>query len=120
MNSARVLCVDDNASLVALIKMGLESHGFEVVTAKHGLDALKRFKKHAGELEAIVTDSEMPEMNGLEFVRSLRKQEFKGRIVVMSGNLKPSDVEAFSAQGVSDFVHKPFKIDRLVTLLLDD
>jgi two-component system capsular synthesis sensor histidine kinase RcsC len=120
MNYTRVLCVDDNASFVALLKIGLESHGFKVVTAKHGLDALKQFKKHAGEFDAIVTDYEMPELNGLELVRSLRKQEFNGRIVVMSGNLKPSDVKAFSVQGVSAFVHKPFEMDRLVTLILDN
>jgi CheY-like chemotaxis protein len=116
MNSARVLCVDDDALFVALLKIGLESHGFEVITAKHGLDALKEIRGHADEFDAILTASDMPEMNGLELVRSLRKQEFKGRIVVMSGNLKPSDVEAFSAQGISTFVKKPFNLSRLIAL----
>jgi CheY-like chemotaxis protein len=111
-----VLCVDDDASFVTLLEIRLESHGFEVVTANHGLDPLKEIRGHADEFDAILRAYDMPEMNGVELVRSLRKQEFRGPIVVMFGNLKPSDVEAFSAQGIATFVKKPFNLSRLIAL----
>jgi filamentous hemagglutinin family protein len=56
-------------------------------TASHGEDALMQYKAHSGEFEAIVTDHDMPQMNGSEFIRSIREMGFKGRIVLMSGNL---------------------------------
>jgi DNA-binding NtrC family response regulator len=120
MSAARVLCVDDNDRILASLKMGLESRGFEVVTAKHGLDALGEFMGHEGEFNAILTDSDMTYMDGLELVIAVRKEGFRGRIFVMSGNLSPSESEAFSAQGVSSFIQKPFNLSRLVALFSND
>jgi YesN/AraC family two-component response regulator len=62
-----------------------EQYGFEVITASDGMDALTQFKAHSGDFGAIVTDHDMPHMNGMELVRSVREIGFKGRIVVMSG-----------------------------------
>jgi CheY-like chemotaxis protein len=114
----RILCVDDNPSLLRALKMGLEAYGFEVVTASQGMDALIQYKTHGGDFGAIVTDNDMPHMNGLELVRSLREIGFKDRIVVMSGHFKPGELRAYHDHAVSGFFHKPFEVSLLATMLL--
>ncbi|HEV3271248.1 MAG TPA: response regulator [Candidatus Methylacidiphilales bacterium] len=114
----RILCVEDSPVLQGVWKIGLERYGFEVITASHGLDALAQYKTHGGNFGAIVTDNDMPRMNGLELVRSLREMDFKGRIVVMSGHFRPEDLEAYRAYAISGFFRKPFEIDLLAAMLL--
>jgi CheY-like chemotaxis protein len=77
-----------------------------------------QYKANAGNFGTIVTDNDMPQMNGLEFVRSLREIGFKGRIVVMSGHFKPEDLRAYQAHAISGFFHKPFEMNLLATMLL--
>jgi DNA-binding response OmpR family regulator len=120
MSAARVLCVDDNDRILASLKIGLELHGFQVVTANNGLDALKEFRGNPDEFDAIMTDKEMPYMDGLEFVTAVRKEGFRGRIFLMSGTLYPSDSKALSVLGVSTFVKKPFNLRRLIDLFSND
>ena len=114
----RILCVDDNPSLQLALKMGLGAYGFEVITASHGIDALMQYKTHSGNFGTIVTDNDMPHMNGLDLVRSLREIGFRGRIVVVSGNLKVEDLRAYQNYAISGFFHKPFEIGMLATMLL--
>ena len=114
----RILCVDDNPSLQLALKMGLGAYGFEVITASHGIDALMQYKTHSGNFGTIVTDNDMPHMNGLDLVRSLRGIGFNGRIVVVSGNLKVEDLRAYQNHAISGFFHKPFEIGMLATMLL--
>jgi CheY-like chemotaxis protein len=114
---SRVLCVEDNSQLLETFKAALEHDGFEVITACHGLDALRQFKAHLGKFDAIVTDNEMPQMNGFEFLRSVRKEGFKGHIYVMSGNFKEGELEAYSSLEISGSFQKPFNIKLLSTSL---
>lgn len=114
----RILCVEDNPILQEVWKIGLKKYGFEVVTASDGRDALMQYKAHGGNFGAIVTDNDMPRMNGLELVDSLRAKGFKGRIVVMSRDFKPGDLQAYHDHAVSGFFQKPSEIDLLATMLL--
>ncbi len=88
-----------------------------MVTASHGLDALTKFQDYAGNFSAILTDSEMPRMSGLEFIRTIRAKGFTGRIIVMSGNLKAADLRNYRDQQISGFFGKPFEIDMVAALL---
>ena len=114
----RILCVDDNPQMLAALKAGLEIYGFEVVTASDGIDALKQYKMYAEDLRAIVTDNDMPHMNGLELVCSLREIGFKGRIVVTSGHLKAERLRSYQGYAISGFFHKPFEASLLAMMLL--
>lgn len=98
--------------------MGLGMYGFEVITACHGIDALMQYKAHSGNFSAIVSDNDMPHMNGLEFVRSVREIGYKGRIVIISGRLKTEDLQAYQKHAISGFFHKPFEMSLLATMLL--
>jgi two-component system cell cycle sensor histidine kinase/response regulator CckA len=114
----RILCVEDNPSLQLALKKGLEAYGFEVITASHGIDALVQYQAHGGDFGAIVTDNDMPKMNGLEFVRSVRGIGFKGRIVVISGHFKPEELRVYHDYVIRGFFNKPFETRLLATMLL--
>jgi DNA-binding NtrC family response regulator len=77
-----------------------------------------QYKAHQGCFGAIPSDHDMPKMNGLEFVRSVREMGYKGRIVVMSGRLTVEELQAYESLAISGFFHKPFDVSLLVTMLL--
>lgn len=105
----RVLYVDDNSLLHQPMKMGLGAYGFEVMTACHGIDALMQFKMHKGRFGTVITDHDMPQMNGLELARCLRNLGYAGRIVVVSGRLRVEDLHAYQEFAITGFLHKPFE-----------
>lgn len=117
MDQIRVLCVEDNPAILRSLKIALNLHGFDVITACHGLEGLKQYRTHSGKFAAIVTDNAMPEMNGLEFVRSIREEGFRGPVFLMSGYLKTEDAEAYYRHGISGFFRKPFGIKTLAPLI---
>ena len=110
--------MEDNAQLRGTLKTALELNGLEVITASNGVDALKQYATHFGDFSVILTDNEMPQMNGLEFVRSVREIGFKNRIFVMSGNLDAKGVMAYQQHVISGFFYKPFDIKLLAKMLL--
>jgi two-component system, response regulator YesN len=114
----RVLCVEDDPTFQQMLKLALGRYGFEVVTASHGLDALMRYKAHRGQFGALISDHDMIEMNGLEFVRSVREMGYQGRIVIMSGRLTVTELRAHEPHAISGFFSKPFEIGTLAAMLL--
>jgi len=114
----RILCVEDDRVVLRALVLSLEACHFEVVSAVHGGYALDEFHSYAGKFDAILTDHDMPQVNGLALVEYLRAFDFKGRIWVMSGQLTPSDRQAYRNFGVSGFLQKPFDLDLLIELFL--
>ena len=119
-HSSLILLVDDNVQLQSVLKIGMEMYGFRTITASDGIDALEQYRARSGDFNAIVTDNEMPHMNGLEFVRSVREIGFTGPIVVISGLLKTADLRTYQQYGINGFVRKPFAISMLATMLLPE
>jgi two-component system chemotaxis sensor kinase CheA len=68
-----VLVVDDSVTTRLLEKGILENHGYEVTLAVDGVDALEKLAN--GNFDLVVSDVEMPRMNGFEFTRRLRREE---------------------------------------------
>lgn len=103
-----ILLVDDEPVSLRILQMQLHRKGYEVFTATSGRDGLKQALERCPDI--VVADRQMPEMDGLELCRSLRRST-EGRdmyflLVTGSGN-NDIIVEAFDA-GVDDFVTKPF------------
>ena len=104
--------------LLQTLAVGFTAYGFEVVTASHGIDALMQFQAHDGNFAAILTDNDMPKMNGPALVKNLRALDYRGRILVMSGRLTASDGRAYQDYAVSGFLSKPFEISMVATMLM--
>ncbi len=104
----KVLIVDDNDVSLTLLGTTLTQAGYDVETARDGVEALERVRTESFRL--IVSDWEMPRMNGPQLCRAIRADDLVGYvyIVLVTGHDSPRErVEGLSA-GADDFVGKPF------------
>ncbi|MBU3545121.1 response regulator [Polynucleobacter sp. MWH-Mekk-B1] len=70
--SKKIFLVDDSATMLSTLKTSLMMNGFEVDTACDGVDALSKLKAGAFKPDLIITDVNMPNMDGLELIKNLR------------------------------------------------
>ena len=110
----RFLVVDDSSTMRRIIINTLNKLGHsEIVEASNGREGLDRL--NGSEIDMIITDWNMPEMNGIDFIRSLRALEGKQQLPVLmvtTNAAKDDIVEALRA-GVNNYVVKPFTPDTI-------
>ena len=109
----KVLAVDDDPVSLELLAQHLESEGYEVITARGGKAGLRKAFSELPEI--VIADGQMPDMDGLELCRALRRTAAGGRMyfLLMTGvESEELVVDAFDS-GADDFVVKPF-IPRLL------
>ncbi|MEG3147943.1 EAL domain-containing protein [Sphingomonas sp. RT2P30] len=109
-----ILIVDDNPVNIGVVVDHLEAHGYKVLVALGGYEALERAAFATPDL--ILLDVMMPDLDGLETCRRLKQQEVTGDIPVIfmtALNDVASKVAAFDAGGV-DYVSKPFQVEELL------
>jgi CheY-like chemotaxis protein len=116
---ARILVVDDEPSIRALIKTILQHEGHDITTAANGREALEIVIDSLPEL--IVLDLMMPEMDGWRFLeelhlRGLRRQT---RVVIVSGQFDPQTATEERNAHARHFLPKPFEPSSLVELIDD-
>jgi DNA-binding NtrC family response regulator len=80
-----ILVVDDEPTMCELMKAYLENEGFDVITASNGIDGLNRFEEHKGEVRMVVTDLDMPAMNGSDMIRQMYRIAPTVKVIVASG-----------------------------------
>ena len=107
----KVLVVDDEAQITRVLRHSLTAHRYDVRTAADGLSALDTF--HDWHPDLIITDLQMPEMDGIEFCREIRRVSSLPIIVLSVRGEERTKVEALDA-GADDYVTKPFGIDELL------
>ncbi len=104
----RILTVDDDEIALEMLNLSLEQAGHEVASAHNGQEALAILQGEKHRL--VITDWEMPDMNGLELCRAIRDGDFPSYIycIILTGHGSPEEtVEGLSA-GADDFISKPF------------
>lgn len=107
----RILVVDDEAQIVRVLRAALESHGYEVSTARNGLEAITLYLERQPDL--VITDLSMPEMNGVELTREIRQRASTPIIVVSVRNQESVKIQALD-EGADDYITKPFGIQELL------
>ncbi len=109
----KVLLVDDSGVMRKIIARGLNSLWVdEVVEAADGVEALSKFGDGDG-FDMILTDWNMPNMNGLEFVKAVRNDGHKLPIMMITTETEKSQVLLAIQAGVNDYLVKPFDQDTL-------
>ena len=110
--SLRVLVIEDDADVRALLKEMLAALGHECATAIHGIAGLESYR--AGEFDVVITDLLMPEQEGLETIGELRRIDPDVRIIAISGGGRiqgPHEVLLqASALGAQATLGKPFRL----------
>lgn len=107
----RILVVDDERQIVRMLRASLQSSGYDVVVAANGSDALQQLKSEAVDL--IITDLAMPEMNGLELTRAVRRSAQTPIIVLSVRDAEQMKIRALD-EGANDYVTKPFSMQELL------
>jgi two-component system cell cycle sensor histidine kinase/response regulator CckA len=113
-NNEMILVVDDEPAVRKVTSSVLMGLNFQVLTAADGTEALVKVAERRSELVAVVTDLHMPHMDGLTFVRALKRMLPTTGIIVTSGRLEKQDILSFKALGVTAMLDKPFTQAQLV------
>ncbi|MGC9154940.1 MAG: response regulator [Ferrimicrobium sp.] len=105
----RILVVDDSRAMRMIVIRQLRQAGFddaEFIEAQDGLEALQRFNEH--EIDLVLSDWNMPEMNGLEFLRELRSRDEEIPFGFVTSEGTPDMVRLARESGASFLISKPF------------
>lgn len=109
MSEKKVLVVEDSRSFRQQTTIAIESRGYEVIGAADGKEGLEMLALHP-DVEVIITDINMPEMNGLDMVRAIKNQgKYRGPIMMLTTEGDLSVIEKGRALGVSCWLVKPFE-----------
>ena len=113
-NNNHILVVDDSSTIRTIVKDAFEKAGFNVTTAVDGKDALKKIRSDPPDL--ILSDIDMPEMNGIELCNKVRiDPELKAiPFVIMSANDNRATMRQLLEKGVSAYLVKPFNMEQMV------
>jgi DNA-binding response OmpR family regulator len=104
----RILTVDDEPSIAACLSLIFERPRYELTSARNGNDALARVSAARSPYDVVITDNEMPQVSGIQLVRELRERSFRGKIVVLSGDLTNETRDAYAQMKVDAILDKPF------------
>jgi PAS domain S-box-containing protein len=114
--SETLLLVEDEAAVRASARRLLERHGYTVLEARHGAEAL-RIVEQNGRIDLVLTDLVMPEMGGRELVERLRARQPELKVLYMSGYTEKAIAVDGTMPPHTGFVEKPFTVDQLMRRL---
>jgi len=116
-NGEWVLVADDESSVRDTVQLCLEHLNLNVLTAVNGNDALAQFEKHRNKIGVVLTDVNMPVLDGISLAATLRGIAPGVRIIAMSGLLDEASIRRLELLGVELRLHKPFKVPALADAL---
>lgn len=114
----QALVIDDSRAVRLLISNLLCQRGFDVITASHGQEGLERLREHP-EIRLVLVDWNMPVMDGLEFIRAVRKVPAWDEVwlVMVTTETESEQVQRAMTAGANEYVMKPFTAEVLVAKL---
>lgn len=125
LQRVRVLVVDDNAHMIAIVKTILRGFGAtQIVEAKDAIDAFDRLRNDA--IDLVIVDYQMDVLDGVEFVKLVRNSSDSGNryvpIIMLTAHSERSRVMAARDAGINEFCCKPvtaFELHRKVAAIID-
>jgi len=111
--SGTVLVVDDEETVRDVAERMLQIIGFDTKPMTNGRAAVTWFEKHPGEITAILMDTTMPVMDGIEAAREIRKRSPDVPIVLSSGYKRYEEFSDIDVANPPRFLHKPYRLDAI-------
>jgi two-component system chemotaxis response regulator CheY len=111
-----ILAVDDSASIRQLVSFTLRSAGFEVIEAVDGEDALSRMK---GSIHLVITDLNMPRMDGIELLKRIRSSPAYRfvPVIILTTESQTARKQEGKAAGATGWIVKPFSGEQVLAVL---
>jgi len=111
-NGEMILVVDDETGIRTVLQKTLLHHGYRVVCAEDGMEALTQYARHRNDIKAVVTDIMMPAMDGISMARELKRMDPTLKIIAASGmgssKGRGDATDELATLGVTTFLHKPY------------
>lgn len=115
--SGLILIVDDEPILLDITSAMLIENGYDVLTAKDGVEALEVFQDKHKELDGVLLDMVMPNLSGLETFKQMQVINSEVKVFLMSGFKHDHRVQSLLDRGVCKFIQKPFTINEISKVL---
>jgi len=112
-----LLVVEDEPAVRLSVRRLLEWHGYTVIEARNGADALKVYESHGADIDLVLTDVMMPEIGGHELVERLRAERPDLRVLFMSGYTERALPNNLESSGRTGYLEKPFTVESLMRRL---
>lgn len=114
--SKTIMTVDDSASVRQMVAFTLKKQGYSVIEASDGRDALSKLR---GEVHMIITDLNMPNMDGIDLIKNVRaKADYKFiPIVMLTTESQAGKKQEGKAAGATGWIVKPFTPDQLLAVV---
>lgn len=109
---ARILVAEDETSLNDLLQDALRMNGYETISAKHGLEALRLIREEKPDL--VILDINMPQLDGFGVIEKLRNENNNIPVIVLTARDQRDDKSIGFGLGADDFVTKPFGLEELL------
>ena len=117
---SRILLIDDDDSLRAMLRDSLVHYGFTVTEARDGREGLDLLDR--GGIDLVITDIVMPVKEGLEVLMELRKRRPPVKIIAISGGGRSSAMDLLNTatlMGAAKVIYKPFSHDELIVAICE-
>ncbi|MDH5655582.1 MAG: response regulator [Spirochaetia bacterium] len=122
MMAVKVLAIDDSETMLNMVKQTLEMGGYEVVTAKDGKEGVDRYSDSNPDI--IITDINMPVMDGITFINEVRKLNGEIPIITLTTESEDKMKQKGFEAGANGWIVKPFRpaqfLDIVKQVLSDD
>ncbi len=117
LREIKILFVEDEAELLLIMESTLEKLKCNFITVSNGLEALNVLETN-NDIQVVVTDLNMPLMNGVELIKTMHEKNIDIPIVVMSAYLQSTYLEEVKKLGVEDYLYKPFDFMKFIDLIV--
>jgi CheY-like chemotaxis protein len=115
--SETILVVDDEEHIVKTSKLLLEAMGYEVLTARSGIEAVEVYRQRQEQVSLVILDMTMPGMSGGETFDALREVSSSVKVLLASGYSADGDASVIIERGCDGFIQKPFNMAALSSKL---
>jgi len=112
-----LLIADDVEQIFVFFRETLKKTGVKMLYAKNGKEALDIYHHHKKEIDAALIDIQMPEINGLEVAKAIRKEDKALPLIVQTGLALNIGKKESSEAGFNDIIYKPIKLGQLIKIL---
>ncbi|WP_121628680.1 response regulator [Poseidonibacter antarcticus] len=116
LRGLKLLFVEDEKDLLSIISDALTKLQANFLTANNGLEALELLKKNP-DIDVIITDINMPVMNGLDMIKNIANQDLHIPIIVMSAHTEEEYIMKAKEYGVREYLLKPFDFIKFIELI---
>jgi DNA-binding NtrC family response regulator len=111
-NSLKILVIDDDESVLDVLRVMLEHDGYSVITAQGGLEGVEIYKQE-NYISLVIIDLTMPDLPGIETLKRILKINPSQKVMMASGYDGTDSAQESMKMGASYFMEKPFDIEKL-------